>query len=623
MPTPLDVKDTELIAYSGENYIDSLLGEKKWASDVNSIVLYYSFPYQNGQKSYFYGYNGDPYYGYETESVQTFGLNTMQIGAAEAALQAWGNVANISFVKVIDSIDSAGDIRFAFFYDENNEGGALYWGHSYYPSSYSPRAGDVWIDSQIATRNNWEKGSFQFEALMHEIGHVLGLKHPFQTESFNGTILSSDQDNIKNTVMSYTDYASFRAHTPMVYDIAAIQHIYGPNFNYRNGDDIYNFYSDNLFLHTIWDGGGIDTISIETLSNNTFINLTPGSYSSFNIETNIDNFGIAFNCIIENVIGGFGDDEIKGNSEANSLSGNLGNDTIFGLGGDDILKGDGGDDVLHGGSGNDKAVYNGNFSEYVILDNGDNIVISDTIFGRDGIDTLSKIEILVFNDKNYQLNIVDDIEHDFEFNMIGTASNDTLFNTNSDDKVNGLGGFDTFYVNRSIYDDYFIRKVGSIHYIEDLNKERDGGNGGWDTLVNVEKVKFLDISLRYDISYSDQSQLVYRLYQAAFARMPDEAGFVYWEGLKDNLTPYQFAEEFRIAPEFTTAYGANLTNNAYTEILYRNVLQRDPDPAGLAFWQGELNNNVLDRTQLLVAFADCPENKTLTQPHIEFGYWLT
>lgn len=143
-----------------------------------------------------------------------------------------------------------------------------------------------------------------------------------------------------------------------------------------------------------------------------------------------------------------------------------------------------------------------------------------------------------------------------------------------------------------------------------------------DYLNNIERIEFSDVSVSFDISHSANSELVYRIYQAAFARTPDEGGFRFWEQYRDQLTPLQYAKEFRTSAEFAQKYGANVSNDKYTETLYRNVLQREPDVGGLSFWQGVLNSGGLDRDQLLIEFAACDENVKLTAPHIDNGYWL-
>ena len=211
-------------------------------------------------------------------------------------------------------------------------------------------------------------------------------------------------------------------------------------------------------------------------------------------------------------------------------------------------------------------------------------------------------------------------------NLIGTKNHDKIFGYDGDDQItgdngndaiNGGDGLDTATF-RGMIDEYSVSNDEMVIIVSDRTNNRDG----IDTLINIERIEFSDVSLSFDISHSANSELVYRIYQAAFARMPDEGGFRYWEGFSDTLTPLQYAKEFRTSAEFAQKYGSDVTNDKYTETLYRNVLQREPDAGGLSYWQGVLNSGGLDRDQLLIEFAACAENVTLTAPHIDNGYWL-
>ena len=64
----------------------------------------------------------------------------------------------------------------------------------------------------------------------------------------------------------------------------------------------------------------------------------------------------------------------------------------------DVITGGGGNDVIDGGGGIDTAVFSGNASYYDISSDGDTIVVTDRVAGRDGTDRLSNIEVLKFAD---------------------------------------------------------------------------------------------------------------------------------------------------------------------------------------------------------------------------------
>lgn len=76
----------------------------------------------------------------------------------------------------------------------------------------------------------------------------------------------------------------------------------------------------------------------------------------------------------------------------------------------------------------------------------------------------------------------------------------------------------------------------------------------------------------------DSATLVYRLYAAAYARTPDEGGFVYWatQTALYGFTAEVLAREFRVAPEFIQKYGASIDDRTYTDKLYSNVLCGHP-----------------------------------------------
>jgi hypothetical protein len=115
-----------------------------------------------------------------------------------------------------------------------------------------------------------------------------------------------------------------------------------------------------------------------------------------------------------------------------------------------------------------------------------------------------------------------------------------------------------------------------------------------------------------DLNVNGPAGQAYRLYQAAFGRVPDPEGLGFHIGamqMGQNLA--SIAGNFLGSPEFEQRYGALSTNDFVTR-LYLNVLGRAPDSAGLAFYVDNIGSARTSRAQVLVGFSESPENKQLT-----------
>ncbi len=180
-------------------------------------------------------------------------------------------------------------------------------------------ASDVWLDADYAGAT-FDAGSPQYETLMHEIGHALGMRHPDLPEG---------EDSAQYTVMSGAFHPTMAdsATSYQVYDIAALQHLYGTNDTSSSGDDVYSFDDLNDSIETIWDAGGNDTMDMSTAGYGVNIDLNAGSFSTVS-ETGTNNIAIAFGTDIENAIGGDFDDRLAGNDGDNELTGADGSDTF-------------------------------------------------------------------------------------------------------------------------------------------------------------------------------------------------------------------------------------------------------------------------------------------------------
>jgi Ca2+-binding RTX toxin-like protein len=89
-------------------------------------------------------------------------------------------------------------------------------------------------------------------------------------------------------------------------------------------------------------------------------------------------------------------ESVSGSNHADILRGDAAQNWLSGHSGDDTLEGRGGNDILSGGAGNDIAVFTGRREDYTVtLDNG-TYTITDSVAGRDGVDTVTGVETFRF-----------------------------------------------------------------------------------------------------------------------------------------------------------------------------------------------------------------------------------
>ncbi|HRE20333.1 MAG TPA: M10 family metallopeptidase, partial [Rhabdaerophilum sp.] len=308
--------------------------------------------------------------------------------AIRSAMNMLSQYTNMTTTEVTGG---TADVRVAFSDDANPTA------YAYYPSN-STKGGDIWYGSDYPVYQNPIKGQYAWATTIHELGHALGLKHGHETGGPGNTALQSAYDQMAYTIMTYRSYENGPttgytnelngyAQTFMMYDIAALQTMYGANFNTNSGNTTYTWSATtgemsingvgqgapggNKIFMTIWDGNGVDTYDFSNYSTNLTVNLTPGAFSITSSAqlADLDQFQAGFNApgnifnalqyngdvrsLIENANGGSGSDTITGNAANNTLHGNNGNDTISGGDGADILYGDAGADSLDGGLGDD------------------------------------------------------------------------------------------------------------------------------------------------------------------------------------------------------------------------------------------------------------------------------
>jgi serralysin len=142
------------------------------------------------------------------------------------------------------------------------------------------------------------------------------------------------------------------------------------------------------------------------------------------------------------------------------------------------------------------------------------------------------------------------------------------------------------------------------------------GEDSVDELFNVERLVLGASQIAIDIS--GNAGMAYRLYKAAFDRVPDLPGLGYqMHDLDSGVSLGQVASNFIASPEFQATYGA-VSNEQFVTLLYWNVLDRAPELEGLQYHVSRLAAGAI-RADILVGFSESPENKANVIGLIEQG----
>ncbi len=299
-----------------------------------------------------------------TDSSGFATMSTAQRAAVRQALAAWSAVANITFVETTDVASAT----IAFGTNRQYGQSAAY---AYYPSTAS-QGGQVFLANDSAANSSPTLGSYGYMTLVHEIGHALGLKHPgnYNAGSSDGTegpYLPTATDNYAYSIMSYVANSALPSGSyltgPSLYDIAAIQYLYGANTATAAGDTSHTLNSSSFT--TLWDASGRNSLNGSAQTAALSLDLRAGGFSTAGSTLFL---ALAYGTTIQQATGGSGDDSFTVNS--------LGN-------------------ILDGGAGTDTVVFSGTRSQYRVLQfDGGRYVVS----GADGNDLLTGIEYLRFSD---------------------------------------------------------------------------------------------------------------------------------------------------------------------------------------------------------------------------------
>ena len=391
-------------AHAADRRVDALVGGVKWGGAIGTgAVVTYSFPTSGSKWE-------DGYSSLNEPDRNFAAFTSAERAVARKALDAWEKVADITFVEVDETSRDVGDIRFA-------RSSAVGSGaHAYFPGAYAA-AGDVWVNPTVSLLD-----PYGLELLLHEIGHAIGMKHPFEGD----IVLTAQQDNSGNTVMSYTPDGG-PVDAPQSFDVLTARFLYG-----RGGDKPTTL--------------GIDYVA----------------YGGPNADR------LYFNGGDDYVDAGDGDDTVAGGG---------GDDTLLGRGGDDMLTPGAGDDAVDAGLGVDIVFLDGALEDFdltyfVTPLGGDAIRVDVAILaGPDGENRLYGVEFVALDGAVFTQealarmflaeavgpptpsNLTFDEDH-----WRGGAGDDAVFGLAGDDRMSGGAGDDM--MDGGIGDDWLLSGLG-------------------------------------------------------------------------------------------------------------------------------------------------------------------
>lgn len=182
--------------------------------------------------------------------------------------------------------------------------------------------------------------------------------------------------------------------------------------------------------------------------------------------------------------------------------------------------------------------------------------------------------------------------------------------------VDGGAGHDTVAFDGMLSSSVTVSKIGADFVV------RSNGTLSTNQLANVERLSFADGNIALDVSGT--AGQAYRIYQAAFGRVPDKSGVGFWlQQMDKGLSLTAVAQAFVTSTEFTQLYGANASNKDIVGKFYMNVLRRPGEQAGIDFWTGVLDSKQSTLADVLAGFSESAENQTLVSAVIGNGFAYT
>ena len=709
------VSDITVTPLTGLNHIDALLDEGpdwNFLTGSTSNVLYYTFSTTSGNEI---GRSGQEMFSAAQQAgtrtafsylQQLTGIEFRETGAGE---QAQLHLANVN----LEDLYTTGLCSWISQTSTFGDTIATYKANAY-----------VYLDSVEwrGMTQNLTPGSQGYETLLHELGHALGLKHPFpEGDAMAQIVLPVGEDNTSNTLMSYDSVGGWYS-TYQPYDIAALNWLYGADglrgalgMNGTGGRFLTGTSKDELLMGTQFNdtlqgnggndmingGEGFDTTvfngnrnaftvsvlqdgslavagalgtttlqSVETLqfadmavsraslsdttppaapqmaiSKNGAMYSTGGARPLMNgsaepnstIKVYVNDILVATTTTGANGLWGTVSSvaladglNYRGYALAIDAAGNVSagsQQAIFHV---DATKPSVPTMNVKLAAGSNQPVFSGTGEAGTTIElyrTGDFITIASATVGTDGTWKINAAPMPngTYNVIGASIDVAGNatsLSQNAAFtvnnpaNAVGGSGVDTFVMGAGNSAADGGSGIDTA-VFSGARSDYTVTKGVWGHAVADAG-------GGVDGLYNIERLQFSDSWYAIDESTAQ----VFRLYQASLGRASDAWGLGYWMDRADNGTSMRMiAEEFLTQKEFYEIYGENSSNEVFLGKLYENVLNRQPDAEGFAYWMYRLTGTVEDsnRAQVMLEFSESVENKvqvySVTSSGMEFEPW--
>lgn len=235
------------------------------------------------------------------------------------------------------------------------------------------------------------------------------------------------------------------------------------------------------------------------------------------------------------------------------------------------------------------------------LNNGASSYVDGQKFIQIAEDNVTHIENVIAGDGNDRL--------------LGNVSDNTFYGARGDDLIVGGGGVD-----RAKYSGVATRYSINLTAEDTQVTDRSLVGEGLDTLQEIDLLTFNDRTIDLTVFRGvatispDDLSLLTKMYIAYFNRAPDSEGLFYWgTRLSEGMTMEEIAASFYEQPESVAQY-PNTSTSGFVDTVYENLLGREPDPAGKAYWVAELENGLTTKSKFLLAIiygAEAPTGSPL------------